>query len=152
MHHEGHKDSKQALNHSPICEIFCDIVSVKATNDKMAMRACQLHMFRNSQRKWLAHKIGTDLRSRDLKPPHDWWGLLWSGYLNVWTIWHNLIQFTDTRASAPALQLIAFNSRVQCGYLLSTHIEFSQIFKTLQIQIEFGALKLFRNSKSHNSE
>ena len=37
-------------------------------------------------------------------------------------------------------------------YLLSTHIEFSQIFKTLQIQIEFGALKLFRNSKSHNSE
>ena len=37
-------------------------------------------------------------------------------------------------------------------YLLSTHIEFSQIFKTLQIQIEFGVLKLFRNSKSHNSE
>ena len=36
--------------------------------------------------------------------------------------------------------------------LLSIHIEFSQIFKTLQIQIEFGALKLFRNSKSHNSE
>ena len=26
-------------------------------------------------------------------------------------------------------------------YLLSTHIEFSQIFKTLQIQIEIGALK-----------
>ena len=37
-------------------------------------------------------------------------------------------------------------------YLLSTHIEFSQIFETLQIQIVFGALKLFRNSKCHNSE